>query len=320
MERLARLLPAGVILVAALLLAVAAPRVTAQPDQAIQMINLVNQYRAARGLGTLQIHPALMTAAQTHVDWMVATGNYGHTGEGGTQPWQRAKAAGYPTAGWYVYENWTGGSTPQEALDWWDNSPVHHQTLNLQSFDHIGVGYASNGRRGIYVLMVAQPSLPEGESGSSDVGNASEAAGPAEETGPPPPTPYYVEPIVQAEPREDGTIMHTIGQGQTAWDIAVVYDVDLDEMLAINGLERPVILFPGDEIIVKLGPDATPPPREPTTHVVQDGESAWTIAAIHGITLDELLIANGLERPAILQPGQTVIVPPPTTPTPTPTP
>lgn len=314
MRRAAGGLLAGVIALAALLAMGGGDRsVTAQPDEATAMIALVNEYRAARGLNVLEVHPSLMIAAQSHVDWMVRTGNFGHTGEGGSTPAQRAAEAGYPTAGWYVYENWTGGSTPAEALAWWDQSPVHHQTLNLQGFDHIGVGYAPNGRRGIYVLIVAQPSLPAAgdDSDSSD--------GPTAIPGTPTPTPYYVAPLIRAEPDEEGTIFHVVGQGQTAWDIAIVYGVELDDMLALNGLKRPAILHPGDEIIVLLGPNATPPPRMPTSHIVQEGESAWTIAAIYGITVDELLTANELVRPAILQPGDEIIVPPPQ-PTLTPTP
>jgi LysM repeat protein len=268
----------------------------AQPSQALEMVTLVNQYRAERGLGALAIHPALMAAAQSHVDWMVATGNYGHTGEGGSSPADRAKAAGYPTAGWYVYENWTGGATPQQALAWWDASPIHHQTLNLQGFEHIGVGYSAGGRRGIYVLIVAKPSLPVGS-------DAADAAPPDDG-----PTPFYVEPIVQAAPGPDGTIIHVVGEGQTAWDIAVVYDVDLDEMLALNALRRPVVLRPGDQIIVKLGPNAIPPTREPLTHIVREGDTAWAVAAIYGLTLDELLALNGIDRSTVLHPGDLLLI------------
>lgn len=278
---------------------------SAQPGPALEVVNLVNQYRAARGLNTLATHPALMAAAQTHVDWMVETGSYGHTGPGGSTPGDRAAAAGYPTNGWYVYENWVGGGgmTPTAAIEWWDASPIHHQTLNLEGFEHIGVGYTPGGIGGVFVLLIAKPSPPP-----DPTPKPGQPAGPTPTPGPPTPTPFYVEPLVLATPDADGTIIHVIGVGQTAWDIAAVYGVDLNEMLDLNRLTRPVVLHPGDSVIVKLGPNATPPQLGPQTHVVQDGESAWTVAAIYGLTLDDLLIINGLQRPAILQPGDVLIV------------
>lgn len=310
---LALLVLAG--LIAALLLPGGGARTQAQSGPAQELIALVNQYRTARGLNALAVHPALMAAAQGHVDWMVANNSYGHTGAGGSTPGDRARAAGYPTNGATVYENWVGGGgmTPAEAIEWWNASPIHYATLNLANYQHIGVGYSTAGRGAVYVLLIARPVEP------TPTPRPGQAAA-AEPPGPPTPTPYYVEPIVRATPDGEGTIVHLVGAGQTAWDIAIVYEVDLNEMLAINGLQRPVVLHPGDELIVKLGPNATPPPRAPRYHTVSEGESAWTIAAIYGITLDALLEANGLVRPAILQPGQVVIVPPPQPPTPTPTP
>lgn len=303
------------LLLAALVLPPGGHPIAAQAGPAQELIALVNQYRAARGLNALAVHPALMAAAQSHVDWMVANNSYGHTGAGGSTPGDRARAAGYPTNGATVAENWVGGGgmTPAEAIAWWDSSPIHHATLNNPDYQHIGVGYAVSGRGAVFVLLVGRPVQP---TPTPRPGQPAVQPPP----GPPTATPFYVEPIIRATPGEDGTIIHVVGEGQTAWDIAIVYEVDLNEMLAINGLQRPVLLHPGDQVIVALGPNATPPVRAPRSHTVREGESAWTIAAIYGITLDALLEANGLVRPAILQPGQVLIVPPPTTPTPTPTP
>ncbi len=313
--RVIRTLLAALIALVALHVPRAPQRTTAQGSRAQEVIAQVNAYRAGFGLPALATHPALMAAAQSHVEWMVSTGNYGHTGANGSRPADRAKAAGYPTYGSWVLENWVGGGnmSPAEAISWWDASPIHKQTLTAANYEHIGVGHTTSGRGDIYVLLIARPSPPPTPTPDPD-------AGPPPTPGPPTPTPYYVEPIVKNEPDAEGTIWHTVGEGQTAWAIAAVYDVDLEEMLSVNYLQRPVYLYPGDKIIVKLGPNATPPPREPTTYTVQEGESAWTVAALHGITLDQLLEANGLQRPAILQPGDVLIVPPPQTATPTPTP
>jgi len=295
----------------------------AQTDRASGVIAEVNAYRAALGLSALQTHPSLMLAAQLHVDWMVRTGQYGHTGEGGTAPADRAKAAGYPTVGYYVYENWVGGGnmTPFEAVAWWDGSPVHQNTLRLQGFEHIGAGYADDGGRSVYVLLIAKPSSPPASasgSGASDQRTASSGSsggggGPADNpdsaeavSGEEPAEPAVVMvPVVRSEPGEDGSIVHEVQQGQTVWTIAAVYDVNLMDLVVINNLGPDAIIKPGDRVIVKLAEGQSPPPA-PTTHTVLEGETAWTIAALHGLTLDDLLNLNGITRSTVLYPGDTV--------------
>ncbi|MCZ7546022.1 MAG: LysM peptidoglycan-binding domain-containing protein [Anaerolineae bacterium] len=49
-----------------------------------------------------------------------------------------------------------------------------------------------------------------------------------------------------------------------------------------------------------------PRPTAPTTHVVQEGESLWTVAARHGLTVEALCALNGLSDDAVIRPGQTL--------------
>jgi LysM repeat protein len=304
----------------------------AQVDRASEVIADVNAYRVALGLAPLDIHPSLMVAAQMHVEWMVRTGHFGHTGEGGSTPPQRAAAAGYPTAGWYVYENWVGGTgmTPAEAVAWWDQSPIHQATLRLDGFEHIGAGYASDGRQNYYVLMVARPSLPAassaGDTGSAadtgnDSGDTSAAGDYADEYGTPTPAAVVMVPVVRSEPGPDGSIVHEVKQGQTAWTIAAVYGIDLMDLVNLNHLGPRAIVKPGDRLIIKLG-EGQAVPTAPANHIVQEGETAWTIAALYGLTLDDFLRLNNIDRSKVLHPGDEVLIrdPEPTaTPTTVPT-
>jgi LysM repeat protein len=89
------------------------------------------------------------------------------------------------------------------------------------------------------------------------------------------------------------------------------------DIVTINHLGPHAIIKPGDRLIVKLAEGQAPPPA-PTTHVVQTGETAWTIAALHGLTLDELLNLNGINRSTVLYPGDVVLIRQPD-PTPLPT-
>ena len=285
-----------------------------QPARATELVQAVNQFRAEHGLPALQIHPALMAAAQAHVEWMARTYTYSHTGEGGSTPTSRAAAAGYPVG--IVYENVEGGTqlTPQEAVGWWTGDSVHLGTMLLKQGVHIGAGYAENDEQQLYVLEVAWPSRAAAEQGpSEDTITQPDSEQPAAEEQAVP----AAVPVIRNTPGPDGSIVHEVRPGQTAWTIAAVYGVPLADLVQINHLGPRAVVRPGDRIIVRLGEGQTPPPvpTVPAIHVVKEGETLWTVAALYGLTLDDLLALNGLERGAVLYPGDELRIrePDPTT-------
>jgi LysM repeat protein len=310
----ARTLMASVLLLGLLLLS--GPRISddsleaAQSGPAAEILQLINNFRASQGLPPFQYNGTLAIAAQSHATWMAQNVIYSHTGAGGSSPLSRATAAGYSG---YVVENIVGGwqMSPRQGLIWWQNSPVHHNTLVTSSYPQAGVGFASNGTENMYVLVVGRP------------------PGPYENTRPPgtnvaTAAPLIVTPIELAEPREDGSIVHVIQQGQAMWTIAAYYDVDLDYLYLINGLTEDNVLHPGDEVTVRLadGQEPPPTPTPPLTHIVREGESAWSIALQNGIGLDYLYLLNNMNADSMLQPGDELVVrlaegqAPPPTPTP----
>lgn len=273
--------------------------VNAQTALAGQLIAEVNRYRADLGLAGLTNQGQLMQAAQKHANWMAATGNYSHTGEGGSTIMSRARDAGFNG---YVYEIIAWGAQNYVdigwAVFWWSNSPVHNEIMTSNN-THIGAGVATNASDYVFVVMIGTPySNPSPD-------------GPAEDVGPNAQPPRDDPPIIQmvpieiAAPREDGSVVHVVQEGQTAWAIASRYGVDLDEMLALNHMDRRSYLFIGDEVLVKLGPDQTAPPAPtvPAIYQVQEGQTLWEIAVTHDMTLDELLDLNGMERGDIINPG-----------------
>jgi LysM repeat protein len=275
-------------------------------------VALVNALRASLGLSPFTVDPLLTYAAQSHATWIATTGQYSHTGEGGSTPQDRALAAGYAGS---VAENFVAGTglTPGGAVEWWRNSAIHYAALT-SSAQHVGVGFARRGDNNIYVLVAGRPSPPPRP---RTAGGAAEEE--EEDEGP------IVVPITRAEPDANGRIVHEVQQGQTAWAIAAVYGVDLDEMLRINNLTRPVVLRPGDKIIVRLGEGETPPPTPTpiTEYTIQEGQTIWEVAVTHGLTVDQLLEYNGLTRQDVILPGTVLrLIPPeenaatPETPTP----
>ena len=131
-----------------------------------------------------------------------------------------------------------------------------------------------------------------------------------------------ITPVEVAAPREDGSIVHVVQIGQTAWDIAAAYDVDLATLLRLNRLSDDPLILPGDEIMVRPSDQPTPGPTEPLIHVVETGETAWDIAAEYDVDLNTLLAINGLTADPLVHVGDAIIValPEGVTPPPTATP
>ncbi len=286
------------------------PVQAAQSGPATEIFQLINQFRASMGLPPFQYNGTLASAAQNHANWMAANVIYSHTGAGGSSPLSRATAAGYSG---YVIENIVGGwsMSPRQGLIWWQNSPVHYNTLVTSSYPQAGIGFAGNGTENMYVLVVGRPPGPY-ESGSRPPAAGASAA------------PLIITPIELAEPGEDGSIVHVLQQGQAMWTIAAYYDVDLGYLYLINGLSEESILHPGDEVTVRLaeGQEPPPTPTPPLTHTVREGESAWSVALQNGIGLDWLYLLNNMNEDSMLRPGDQLVVrlaegqAPPPTPTP----
>ncbi len=73
--------------------------------------------------------------------------------------------------------------------------------------------------------------------------------------GTPPPTPARTPTAVM--------MTYIVQEGDTLYDIALRYGVDMDEIIAINGLEDPNTLYVGQELLIPL-PPPTAAPATPT--------------------------------------------------------
>jgi uncharacterized protein YkwD len=114
------------------------------------MLELINQERADRGLNPLALNGRLNDAAETHTQWMLADDVFSHTGEGGSTPSDRMRAAGYVLAGsWASGENiaWQSARGAAGIAD--DvanlhaalmNSPGHRANILSTSYTEIGLG------------------------------------------------------------------------------------------------------------------------------------------------------------------------------------
>lgn len=104
----------------------------------------------------------------------------------------------------------------------------------------------------------------------------------------------------QAEPKPM-VISHTIERGETLWDIARAYDIDVDTIIAANEWVDPNRLRIGDKLTILTIRGAL--------HTVQRGESLWDISRTYGVSIDEIATTNGIADPSRLQVQTRLVIP-----------
>jgi LysM repeat protein len=235
--------------------------VSAQADPVSEVIHLVNELRISNRLPAYTVDAALMSAAQAQASWSAANNHIGHDGPGGSTPNDRAQAAGYGGGELsFATENAGHGTigyhTPSLVVTMWQSDWGHLNAMISPDYEHIGVGYAEAGGYSWYVMMVGWVGEKAGPS-AVDPQWLSENSVP-------------LSPFILSEPDAQGAIYHEVQPGQTAWTIAAYYDVDLSELLALNGLTQESVLHSGDRLLVRP-PDSLP--------VSANSESATQTAA-----------------------------------------
>ncbi|WP_020138630.1 CAP domain-containing protein [Streptomyces sp. 351MFTsu5.1] len=114
-----------------------------------EVVVLTNRERTGAGLPPLAADPCLAQAAQAYSTDMAARAFYSHTSPEGTQPWDRAAAAGSTRRS--IGENIACGQrSAAEVVEGWMNSPGHRANILKPGFTHIGVGFAGGGPAGTY--------------------------------------------------------------------------------------------------------------------------------------------------------------------------
>lgn len=135
-------------------------------------------------------------------------------------------------------------------------------------------------------------------------------------------------PMPTATPTPPPPHAHTVQDGETVSDIALAYDVTVDEILALNPSVDPEFINAGQVLLV---PAAEPTPFSPGTattdafivHVVSMGETLISIAEDYDVPVSLIRTANDLsQQDETIRAGQSLVVPlstPTSTSTPMPT-
>jgi len=256
------------------------------------LVNAVNSLRSSHGLAPYSMNSILMYTAQSQADFLAATGTMTHTGPGGSGLTDRLLAAGYPlagelSAGGFRAENITGGneSMPaQAAVDQWTGDAVHLNTMLSPNLTEIGGGVAVSGGRVYYVIDCARPTTSGAPQASTSVAGDGSAV-PAREA----PIAF----AIVSTPDSNGDVIHEVQFGQTLWQLAITYNVKIDEIKSLNNLFDNNI-YPGNKLLIKRGvlqPTAVHTQTPPTIlTAASTNASASTVTAVRPVSTSTQVI------------------------------
>ena len=114
-------------------------------------------------------------------------------------------------------------------------------------------------------------------------------------------------PMDESEESPTETVTYVIQSGDTLSEIATRYGTTVDNLVALNGIENPDLIYPGNELIISAGSTAEDK-SDDTVYQVRPGDILSEIAARYNTTVDRLEEVNGIDNPDLIYPGTILII------------
>ncbi len=117
--------------------------------------DLINRYRAQKGLQPLALNPRLAEAARRHSADLARHDRLAHRGSDGSNPWSRVRKAGYSPR--LAAENVGAGQRSlAEVVQGWKRSPGHDRNLLLPDATEMGIALVTDAgtRYGTFWTLV----------------------------------------------------------------------------------------------------------------------------------------------------------------------
>ncbi len=293
------------------------------PSNAVSAYDLIaamNVLRVSSGNPALIEDPIVNAVAQSTAEIMAASEMSWHIGD----VRGRIAAAGYGGgATVWATENFAVGTSmgiDQIMAAWAD--PDHMRPAVTPAYCHVGAGVATSPSGRIYYILQAAY-----VSGQACGAYTSPSTGTTPQAGSSSGSGYvsqYIAPVKIATPDADGNTYHVVQTGQSFWSIAIAYQITIADLETWNNLSREIPLKAGQKLFIPNKNTAgysTPTPKgliaksAPDAagriiHEVQAYQALITIAEAYGVTMDQILALNGLQKDWPLQIGQKLLIDP----------
>jgi LysM repeat protein len=286
---------------------------------AYDLILAMNTLRVAYGLPPLVEDPIIDAVAQSTAATMAANNMSWHIGD----VRGRIAAAGYGNgATVWATENFavhSNGMGIDEIMAMWAD-PDHMRPAVEAAYCNVGAGTATSADGRIYYILQAAYVAGQacGSSSPSSPGGTPQAGSI------PNPISQLIIPVKIATPDADGRIYHEVKAGQSFWSIAIAYQITIHDLEVWNNLSRSTPLKTGQRLfipskntegfftptpvgmVVLAAPDAD----GRIVHEVQAYQALSIIADAYHVSMDRILVLNGIQADWPLQIGQKLLIDP----------
>jgi LysM repeat protein len=285
---------------------------TSQPiPSPADVINAVNNLRAANGLNVLAVHPVLMEVAALQASALAASeGAVGHERPCGMTLGQQLLSLGYPLWGdlsqdGYRSENWVAAGTLEQVMGFWQSDAEHMNTMVSDFRSDIGAAVAVSDQ--IYVVLETALSTPTQrmQITAFDILTGipvtqTVCAGYYDGS-----ISQYSVPVAVSTARPDGDVVHEVKYGQTLWTIAELYHVRVDDIKRLNGLADDTVVA-GWKLLIQKG--ATQPAPLTATSVSAANLTGYPSASpFYTITPSATVAAPAVPVGIMLKQNSTVV-------------
>ena len=104
-----------------------------------------------------------------------------------------------------------------------------------------------------------------------------------------------------------GQFEYTVQWGDTLFSLARRFNTTVEAIVALNGLQDPTLIRVGQ--VLKISGTPAPAPGPSAEHIVQLGDTLFSIARRYNTTVDAIQRANGIVNPWYIRVGQKLVIP-----------
>ena len=98
---------------------------------------------------------------------------------------------------------------------------------------------------------------------------------------------------------------YTVRKGDTLWEIAQKYKTTVNELVRLNKIKNPNLIYPGQKLKVP-GKAPSKPKVTGKYYTVRKGDTLWEIAKKYNTTVAKLVSLNKIKNPDLIYPGQKI--------------
>lgn len=108
--------------------------------------------------------------------------------------------------------------------------------------------------------------------------------------------------MVSDDPNNKKEVRYTVKRGDTLWKIANRYGITVNEIVQLNNIQNPNLIYVGQHLRIPL--DNSINQMQNVYYRVRRGDRLWRIAKVYGTTVNNIARLNGIRNPNLIYVGQ----------------